>query len=43
MYRLYNEVEVSTGYTLPRANFYLTHPFLDLVSGRSSSWQTAHA
>ena len=25
------------------ANFYLTHPFLDLVSGRSSSWQTAHA
>ena len=25
------------------ANFYLTHPFLDLVSGQSSSWQTAHA
>ena len=25
------------------ANFYLTHPFFDLVSGRSSSWQTAHA
>ena len=24
-------------------NFYLTHPFLDLVSARSSSWQTAHA
>ena len=27
----------------PEANFYLTHPFLDLVSGRSSNWQTAHA
>ena len=27
----------------PETNFYLTHPFLDLVSGRSSSWQTAHA
>ena len=27
----------------PDANFYLTHPFLDLVSARSSSWQTAHA
>ena len=25
------------------ANFYLTHPFFDLVSARSSSWQTAHA
>ena len=25
------------------ANFYLMHPFLDLVSARSSSWQTAHA
>ena len=24
------------------ANFYLTHPFFDLVSGQSSSWQTAH-
>ena len=28
---------------IPVANFYLTHPFFDLVSGRSSSWQTAHA
>ena len=28
---------------LPVANFYLTHSFLDLVSARSSSWQTAHA
>ena len=25
------------------ANFYLTHPFLDLVSGRSSNWHSAHA
>ena len=25
------------------ANFYLTHPFLDLVSAESASWQTAHA
>ena len=25
------------------ANFYLTHPFLDLVSGRSSKWHSAHA
>ena len=25
------------------ANFYLTHPFLDLVSARSSSWQTVRA
>ena len=24
------------------ANFYLTHPFLDLVSGRSANWQTVH-
>ena len=30
-------------YALPYANFYLTHPFLDLVSAQSSSWQTAHA
>ena len=29
--------------TLRYANFYLTHPFFDLVSGRSSSCQTAHA
>ena len=29
--------------TLPGANFYLTHPFLDLVSGRSSNWHSAHA
>ena len=28
---------------LPVANFYLTHPFLDLVSAQNSSWQTAHA
>ena len=27
----------------PGANFYLTHPFFDLVSAQSSSWQTAHA
>ena len=26
----------------PEANFYLTHPFLDLVSARSANWQTAH-
>ena len=25
------------------ANFYLTHPFLDLVSGRSSNWHSVHA
>jgi len=25
------------------ANFYLTHPFLDLVSARIANWQTAHA
>ena len=25
------------------ANFYLTHPFLDLVSGRSSNWHSMHA
>jgi len=25
------------------ANFYLTQPFLDLVSGRSSNWHSAHA
>ena len=30
-------------YTRSRdANFYLTHPFLDLVPGQSASWQTAH-
>ena len=28
---------------LREANFYLTHPFLDLVSGRSSNWHSAHA
>ena len=28
---------------VPGANFYLTHPFLDLVSGRSSNWHSAHA
>ena len=28
---------------LPDVNFYLTHPFLDLVSAQSSSWKTAHA
>ena len=27
---------------LPDREFYLTHPFLDLVSARCSSWQTAH-
>ena len=38
-----NGVAIATGYIAIRwANFYLTHPFLDLVSGRSSSWQTAH-
>ena len=31
------------GYKKPGANFYLTHPFLDLVSAQSSSWQTVHA
>ena len=27
----------------PVANFYLTQPFLDLVSGHSSNWHSAHA
>ena len=31
------------GQFAPGANFYLTHPFLDLVSGRSSNWHSAHA
>ena len=30
-------------WVVPGANFYLTHPFLDLVSARISNWQTAHA
>ena len=35
--------ECPGGHSARGANFYLTHPFLDLVSGRSSSWQTTHA
>ena len=35
----HHHIELGTG---PGGKFYLTHPFLDLVSAQTLSWQTAH-